>query len=82
MLKLCGRVVNVYETQSGKDSTGREYEAKSKVQILTEGDRAELIDVKVDDVKSFSENMGELVELDVKASAVKSMIYYRQVVSV
>ncbi len=82
MLKLYGTLVNVYETEAGKDNaTGREYEAKSKVQILTEGKRAELIDVKVDDVKPYMESVGQAVELNVKASAVKSMIYYRQVAS-
>ena len=80
MLKLCGQIVNVYETESGKDSTGREYESKSKVQILTEGSRAELIDVKINDVKAFTERIGEAVEIAVKAVAVKSMIYYREVV--
>ena len=72
--------MNVYETEAGKDAQGNAYESKTKVQILSEGNRAELIDVKVDDVSAFKDAIGEMIEIAVKPSAGKSPIYYRQVV--
>lgn len=83
MIKLQGKLINVFKTEAGTNAKGEEYEAKDKVQILGElvlpnGDiKNELIDLSVDNISSFSPFLGKEILVDIGCfSSGKSIVFY------
>jgi len=83
MLQMTGKVVNVFVQAGGTDKDGKQYEARSKVQLLGEmtlkdGEvKNELVDLTIDDANEWQSLMGKDVIIDVGSYApAKNTIYY------
>lgn len=83
MLRINGQVMNIFTVEAGKDKDGKDYEEKSKVQLMGEvalqnGDtKFDLMDLTVDDISVWSGLIGKKVDIDVGAfSPNKGTIIY------
>lgn len=75
MLQINGQVMNVFTVEAGKDKDGKDYDERSKVQLmgqvaLQNGDtKLDLMDLTVDDVSAWSGLVGKQIAIDVGAFA-------------
>lgn len=83
MIKLQGKLINVFKTQAGTNAKGQEYEAKDKVQILGELElpngqiKNELIDLTVDNISAFEPFKGREISIDIGCfSSGKNVLFY------
>ena len=83
MLQMTGKVVNVFVQAGGTDKDGKEYEARSKVQLLgqmtlKDGEvKSQLVDLTIDDADEWQSFIGKDVIIDVGSYApAKNTIYY------
>lgn len=83
MIKLQGKLINVFKTQGGTNAKGQEYEAKDKVQILGELElpngqiKNELIDLTVDNISSYEALKGREIVIDIGCfSSGKNVLFY------
>jgi len=71
MLRMFGKVLNIYTVEAGKDKDGKEYPESHKVQLLGEltlpnGDvRHEIVDLKIDNLEDWKSCKGHDIFVDV-----------------
>lgn len=71
MLKIKGKVVNVFTQDGGTDKDGKEYAESYKVQLMGEralpnGDvQMDLVDLKVDSLEEWNDLQGKCVSIDI-----------------
>ena len=84
MLKLNGKVVNVFTKEGGTNKDGENYEERHKVQLMGEralpnGDvQMDLMDLTVSDLSDWNDMQGKEVSVDIGAFAPAkgSIIYF------
>jgi Tol biopolymer transport system component len=84
MLKLNGKVVNVFTKEGGTNKDGEDYEERHKVQLMGEralpnGDvQMDLMDLTVNDLSDWNDMQGKEVSIDIGAFAPAkgSIIYF------
>lgn len=84
MLKLNGKVVNVFTKEGGTNKDGEDYEERHKVQLMGEralpnGDvQMDLMDLTVNDLSDWNDMQGKDVSIDIGAFAPAkgSIIYF------
>lgn len=84
MLKLNGKVVNVFTKEGGTNKDGDDYEERHKVQLMGEralpnGDvQMDLMDLTVNDLSDWNDMQGKEVSIDIGAFAPAkgSIIYF------
>lgn len=75
MLQISGKVMNVFTVDAGKDKDGKDYDERSKVQLmgsvaLPNGDtKLDLMDLTVDDVSVWFGLTGKRISIDIGAFA-------------
>lgn len=75
MLKISGKVANIFTLEGGKDKDGNEYGERHKVQLVgnvalpSGGYKLDLMDLTVDDVELWKSFTGKNVSVDVGAFA-------------
>lgn len=75
MLKLSGKVVNVFTQEGGTGKDGTEYSERHKVQLMGErvlpnGDvQMDLMDLTINDLSDWIEMQGKDVSIDIGAFA-------------
>ncbi|UYZ93668.1 hypothetical protein [Moraxella bovis] len=75
MLQISGKVMNVFTVEAGKDKDGKDYDERSKVQLmghvaLPNGDtKLDLMDLTVDDAVVWSGFVGKDIAIDIGAFA-------------
>lgn len=75
MLKLSGKVVNVFTQEGGTSKDGKEYDERHKVQLmghvaLPNGDiKMDLLDLTIQDLSDWNDMQGKEVSIDIGAFA-------------
>jgi hypothetical protein len=83
MIILKGKVANTFKTPAGTDATGNPYQAKERVQVISDAKdkngqtRVEILDVTVPDASLYADKVGKEIELPVSIIARQGKVYYR-----
>ena len=82
MLKINGKVINLFTQEGGQSKDGTEYAERHKVQLMGErllpnGDKQiDIVDLTIQDLSDWSDFQGKDISIDISPYVYKGSIVY------